>query len=228
MDIQSVLTILKTYPFADIDSEGVTIRKHIATGDLSPDLVRSYLVQYHNITLVPKRMMGTSPVRNQQEAITLDAAKLQPAPSYGLNGFDGMPPHSSGGSSELYKIMYENAKEEAREYKRKYEDAINDKHRAELELASSKNSFVGDIAQGLAGFAPVLMGGMGANAPAAPVGIGEVPKPQVTAKPLTDVKLQAIVKYYSGLDNAAKERVYSLLAKVFSNLNLIDKMLMVE
>lgn len=227
MDIQSTLTIIKTYPFADIDSEGITIRKHIATSDLTPDLVRSYLVQYRKITLVPKRMMGTSPIRNTQEAISLDAASLQPVSLHGLNGFDGVPAQSSGGSAELYRIMYENAKEEAREYKRKYEDAVSDKHRAELELASNKNSVVGDIAQGLAGFAPMLMGGMGGSSA---VGVGEVPKPQPqpNTKPVSDIKLQAIVKYYAGLDSTNKQKVYDLLAKVFSDLTLIDKMMIVE
>ncbi len=222
MEIQSALTIIKTYPFVDIDTDQGTIRKHLPTNELSADLIRSYLATYKRIMLVPKRLIGTSPQRQVQEAITLDLSALQPV--NGLSGFDGSPMVANNNNSELYRIMYENAKEEAREYKRKYEDAIADKHKAELELAGNKNSVVGDIAQGLAGFAPMIMGSMGK----APVGVGEAPQPQAQPannfKPVSDVKLQAIIRAYYNLDETAKQKVYDLLAKVFSDLSVIDRL----
>jgi hypothetical protein len=225
MEIQSALTIIKTYPFADIDNEQGTIRRHVSTTDLTAELLRSYISAYKKITLVPKRMMGTSPQRLISEVIKVDVPALQPV--NGLNGFD--TPQSmganSGQNSELYRIMYENAKDEAKEYKQKYEEAIKEKHKAEIELAGNKNSVVGDIAQGLAGFAPMLMGGIGKTA----VGVGEAPQ-QATPhngnlKPISDIKLQAIIRYYSNLDDVSKQRIYDLLAKVFTDLSLIDKIL---
>lgn len=222
MEIQSALTIIRTYPFADIDTDQGTIRKHLPTNELNVDLIRSYLTTYKRIMLVPKRLMGTSPQRQVQEAITLDLSAIQPI--NGLSGFDGPTMAVNNNNSELYRIMYENAKDEAREYKRKYEEAISEKHKAELELAGNKNSVVGDIAQGLAGFAPMIMGGMGKT----PVGVGEAPQVQAPQnnnfKPVSDVKLQAIIRAYSNLDETAKQKVYDLLAKVFSDLSVIDRL----
>ena len=81
----------------------------------------------------------TKLLRLTAEAVTLDQSTITPKAVNGLNGFE-MQHNSNNG--ELYRIMYENAKEEARDYKRRYEDAISDKHKAELELAGSKNSVI--------------------------------------------------------------------------------------
>jgi hypothetical protein len=226
MELQNALSIAQTYPFVDIDADGRTIRKHINPQELSIPVMRGYVQAHKQITIVPKKLNGNSPVRLIGNSITVDHSEIPQYPirqhfAESLNGFDGaMQPNN--GNSELYRIMYENAKEEAREYKRKYEDAINDKHKAELELAGSKNSVVGDIAQGLAGFAPMIMGGM-TNGVA---GMGNAtPPPAPALKPVADVKLAAIVKYYSTLDESSRQKVYDLLAKVFADISKIDKLL---
>lgn len=224
MKIESAITIIQTYQFADIDADGKSVRKHIATSDINTELLRSYLDAYGSIQLVPKKANGNSPIRLVGNAITVEAD------SRGLAGIDtvsAMPvsaPVSGGSSADLYRILYETAKDEARDYKRKYEDVLNEKHKVELELAGNRNSVVGDIAQGLAGFAPLLMGGMGGN-----VGVGSIaqtPQPaQPAVKPVTDVKLAAIIQYYNKLDETDRDKVYQLLAKVFGDISKIDSLI---
>ena len=154
---------------------------------------------------------GNAPIRLVGSAIVVDDAGRSLAgyePNY-IPQPVSIPRGNDSG--DLYRILYENSKEEARDYKRKYEDALNEKHKVELELAGNKNSFVGDIAQGLAGFAPMLMGGMGGG-----VGVGSVaPSAPQPLKPVTDTKLAAIIQYYNRLDAHDKDKVYNLLALVF-------------
>jgi NADH dehydrogenase/NADH:ubiquinone oxidoreductase subunit G len=168
-------------------------------------------------------MTGNAPMKVTDEAITISHKDLEG--ENGLSGIEaglGVSSRSSSPESELYKIMYENAKEEAREYKRKYEDALNDKHKAEIELAGSKSSGLGEIAQGLAGFAPMLLGA-GTSSPA-PLGEAQPhSQSQAQVAKKADVRLQAIVKHYSTLQEDEKEAVYSLLVKVFSDMEKIGE-----
>jgi len=219
MSIKDVLQILQTYNHVDIESKSKVIRKHIATDELSEELLKSYLAVYGEITLIPKN--GSNKIVEQ--ALNLDGSNVEYAPS--LGSVNAPYQHrSTSPESELYKIMYENAKEEAREYKRKYEDALNDKHKAEIELAGSKSSGLGEIAQGLAGFAPMLLGAGNqsanalGNAPAAP-------QQQVQVTQKADVRLQGIVKHYNGLDEETKAKVYTLLTKVFSDTQKLDEVI---
>lgn len=223
MKIESAITIIQTYLFADIDADGKTIRKHIDTKEITNSLLESFIDAYKSVTLVPKKLNGNSPIRLVGNSITVEAE------SKGLNGFNNIPAMpvpgpASSNSGDLYRILYENAKDEAKEYKRKYEDVLNEKHKVELELAGNKNSYVGDIAQGLAGFAPMLMGGMGGGVGMG--GVGQTPtQPQPSIKPVTDVKLAAIIQYYNKLDDAEREKVYQLLAKVFGDISIIDSLI---
>lgn len=232
MELQNALSIARTYPYVDIDAEGRTIRKHLNTGELTPELLRSYVVAHQQVTIVPKKLNGNSPIRLIGNAMTVDLGSIQNHQPRGLDGFEpSFPPVApapssrQSGSEDLYRILYENAREEAREYKRKYEDALNDKHKVELELAGNKNSVVGDIAQGLAGFAPMLMGSMGGGVGVAGVPQQQQPQPAPGLKPVSDVKLAAIIQYYNKLDDAGRQKVYELLAKVFADLSKIDQII---
>lgn len=221
MDIQTALTIAKTFPSVDIEADGQIIRKNIDSGTLDDTLLRSYFNAHGSLTIVPKKKNGNAPIRLVGSAIVVDDAGRSLAgyePNY-IPQPVSIPRGNDSG--DLYRILYENSKEEARDYKRKYEDALNEKHKVELELAGNKNSFVGDIAQGLAGFAPMIMGGMGGG-----VGVGSVaPSAPQPLKPVTDTKLAAIIQYYNRLDAHDKDKVYNLLALVFGDLTLIDKFL---
>ncbi|NMC34840.1 MAG: hypothetical protein GYA36_20660 [Veillonellaceae bacterium] len=122
----------------------------------------------------------------------------------------------------MYRIMWENERENAREYREKYEKTLEELRKLEVEHAASKNSAVGDIVAGLAGVVPSLMGldggALGTTA-GKPQGAGQ------SLQPVKDNRLQAIVMYYTKLDENQKSKVYNLLAKVFQNINSIDSIL---
>jgi hypothetical protein len=245
MDIQRVISILSQYPFIDVEkSDGSPIQKHIKTSDLTAEMVKGWALAYVKITITPKKMMGNSPMRVSHAAIEIDSNSLVDVPqqSYnrgGLNGFNepsypNYPPQHysqyhqpqqpmSGNESGLYKILYETALNDLRAMTTKYEEEREKRHTSELELSGSKNSVIGDIAQGLSGFAPMLMGMAGGGAG---VGMGEAPQAQTAqapqVKPISDAKLAAIVKYYNTLDDEHRQKIYDLLAKVFANMSLID------
>lgn len=168
-------------------------------------------------------MSGNSPIRIQDEAVELSASDFPKQYSQGLNGLDAQPQGS--GSGELYKIMYENARAEASEYKQKYEAALNDKHKAELEMVGSKSNWMEHIGPTLGPLAGVLL-----NA-GAPAGMGNIPQQQPVSMPApanlqpVDPQLKAIVTYYNKLDAENKQKVYTLLAKVFTDLGRIDDVL---
>lgn len=217
MNLKDVLQVLKTYPAVDIESSNKLIRRNISTEELSESLLRSYISMHSTITIIPKKMTGNAPIRIKDEAITIDKQSIEG--DIGLGNVE-MASRSNSPESELYKIMYENAKEEAREYKRKYEDALNDKHKAEIELAGSKSGGLGELAQGLAGFAPMLLGNGQQSAPLGEANQGN-DKPRVEKK--ADPRLQAIVKHFSALTDENKDNVYTLVVKACSNLEKIDE-----
>ena len=45
--------------------------EHLSSQELTEDLLTSYIHAYQNITIVPKKMMGSSPVRLTAEAVEL-------------------------------------------------------------------------------------------------------------------------------------------------------------
>jgi len=220
MNLNDVLNIIQSYSHVDIESEGKSIRKHLPTSELNSNLLSSYLSYHGKLTLIPKKMMGNAPMKLHEEALTIDKSSI--IQSTGLGSIESSS-RSTGNESELYRIMYENAKEEARDYKRKYEEALNEKHKAELELAGNKNSGLGEIAQGLAGFAPMLLGG-GNNQGAAPLG-NTTPTTNDAGYKKADPRLQNIIKRYAGLSEDEKDSIYGLLVKAFSNLDKVDEII---
>lgn len=230
MDVLAALNILKSYPLFDIDTlSGELKRKQLSPDMADENMIRGYVNMFGGIRLVPKKLIGASPMRLPSEAIEIRLTDLRPEypVRQGLNGYLDTPPptyqmsrNSDNSSAELYRIMWENAKEEAREYKRKYEEAINDKHKAELELAGKGNG-MGEV---LGAMAPALAGLMGGGA----AGVGNVPHTPQTApalQPIKDQKLGLIINYYNRLAPEDKEKVYNLLAKVFTDLSQIDTIL---
>lgn len=224
MTTSDIVKIANSYPFIDIEANGNIVRKNIKPSELSEDLLRSYVSLYDKLSIVPKRMVGSSPMRIVDEAISFDKASLN-IKDVGLSGFDELPQRSNG-NGEMYKILYETAKEEARDYKRRYEEAIIDKHKVELELAGSKSGGLDGIISGLAGFAPMLLN---QGAPASmPLGnVSQQPQQQAQVPvPVkrVDVRLQAIAKHYSSLDEATKDKVYAFLGKLFTDISKIDEL----
>lgn len=222
MKAAHIINILKSYPFCDIERGNTIIRRQLPTDELDEGLLESYTSAYGKIKIIPKRMSGNSPIRIQDEAVELSASDFPKQYSQGLNGFDSQP--SQGGSGELYKIMYENARAEASEYKQKYEAALNDKHKAELEMVGNKSNWLEHIGPTMGTLGAVLLNG------GAPAGMGSIPQqPVSTPAPANlqpvDPQLKAIITYYNKLDADNKQKVYTLLAKVFTDLGRIDDVL---
>ncbi len=224
MNLKDVIEVLKTYSFVDIESRGVMVRKQYPTAELSEGILRSYLAIHSSLSVVPKKMLGNSPMRLTDETIHLDKSDIE-----GMAGLGSIETPSvmrgSSAESELYKIMYENARAEASEYKRKYEDALNDKHKAEIQLAAKGDSGLGEIVQGLAGFAPIFFGGGGAAPALGDTSTNQQPQPQAQVVERADVRLQGIVRHFSTLTEENKAKVYNLLVKVFTDLDKIDQIL---
>ncbi|NTW18178.1 MAG: hypothetical protein HGA42_00590 [Nostocales cyanobacterium W4_Combined_metabat2_030] len=230
MTITQALQIIQTYPHYDIDKEGLTLRKNLKTGDATLDLINSYLSAHGKITLVPKYMNGNAPTRNENDSIALDSSmleKVNPAPVNGLGGFENIP--ASSPSESFYKILYEQSRAELSDLKRRYDDAKDEKHKAEIELVANKNGVGAQLVQGVTALAPALAGIFGGGVAGVGVGSTEAPSPspmqQAQLEAAKDSKLVAIVQHYQTLDNEMKAKVYSLLAKLFSNPGQIDEIL---
>jgi hypothetical protein len=226
MTIANALNILKTYPNFDIDKAGVTLRKNLKTEDATVDFINSYLVAHGKITLVPKSLNGNSPVRNEVDFIDLDSSMIE-KPQSALNGFGELPPMPMGNDG-FYKILYEQTRAELSDLKRRYDDAKDDKHKAEIELVANRSGVGAQLVQGVTALAPTLAGIFGGGGMAG-VGSTETPQQQIQAqevkKQAQDPKLVAIVQHYGTLDEETKTKVYNLLAKVFATPTLLDELL---
>ena len=256
MDINQIISRLKQYPFFDIEKGGTVVRKQVATDYINAELIADFIRQYGEMYFIPKRMKGNSPKQLIEHRIKIDAQGASaPAQQFlqfdhqpAQQAFAGLGnPHStmlnnypqqyqpqqqqyvpqqSSGSGDLYKVLYDAKCIELIEANRKLEDERERRHKAELELSGSKNSVVGDIAQGLAGIAPMLLGGMGGGA-----GLAGTPAPapaqvQQAAprlQPVTDKRIGAIVRHYSTLDEDSKQGIYEILDFIFADLSQIDK-----
>lgn len=252
MDINQIISRLKQYPFFDIEKGGTVVRKQVATDYINAELIADFIRQYGEMYFIPKRMKGNSPKQLIEHRIKIDAQGAS-APAQQFLQFDHQPaqqafaglgnPHSNmqnnfpqqyqhsypqhqqaSGNGDLYKVLYDAKCNELIEANRKLEDERERRHKAELELSGSKNSVVGDIAQGLAGIAPMLLGGMGGGA-----GLAGTPAPAQVQQaaprlqPVTDKRIGAIVRHYSTLDEDSKQGIYEILDFIFADLSQIDK-----
>lgn len=249
MNIQQIISRLQQYPFIDIEAGGEIVRKQIPTDLLNADLIAEFIRKYGDMYFIPKRMKGSSPYQLTEQRIKIDANGAS-APAQQFLQFDHQPaqqafaglgnPYSSSmqnnypqqyqypqhqqssGNGDLYKVLYDAKCTELSEANRKLEDERERRHKAELELSGSKNSVVGDIAQGLAGIAPMLLGGMNGGAGLAGAG---APAPAQTAaphlQPVQDKRIVGIVRHYATLDEASKQGIYQILDTIFADLSLI-------
>lgn len=252
MDIQQIISRLKQYPFFDIEKDGVVVRKQVATDLINAELIADFFRRYGEMYFIPKRMKGSAPYQLPEQRIKIDAHGAS-APAQQFLQFDHQPaqqafaglgnPHSNimpnsnnypqqyqpqyappaNTGGDMYKIFYETALAELRETKNKLEEERERRHKAELELSGSKNSVVGDIAQGLAGIAPMLLNGMGGAGLAGTQAQAPVQAPQSGPRlqPVTDKRIGGIVRHYATLDEASKQGIYEILDTIFADLSLI-------
>lgn len=221
MNISEVLVVLRSYPAFDIEkADGTLLRRQVKTGNDTGELLQSYTRMHGRIRVIPKRKQGSAYVRDTGS--TMEVSDGMPV-GYPLGGFDGgyQPAQLGYTGGDMYRVMWENERENAREYREKYEKTLEELRKLEVEHASSKNSAIGDIVSGLAGVVPSLMGLDGGGA------LGSAPKQAQPAnlQPVKDNRLLAIVSYYQKLDEPQKGKVYNLLARVFQNIDSIDSLI---
>lgn len=227
MTIQYALNILKTYPFVDIDKGGETIRKQIKSEDVTAELLNSYISAHKKIELVPKSTQGNTSIRNTSDTITLDSSMIEKSSNVGgLNGISddytrnpAALPQPVGALEVFYKNLWEDAKNDVRDYKRRYEDAMAEKHKLDIEIAGNKNSFMSNLAPALGSLVPMFMGG--STAP-----LAGTPETQTTSQPqiqpIQDVRIKGIVQFFATLDEPTKAKFYELCGKIFADTSQID------
>lgn len=221
MTVGEALVVLRTYPAFDIEKfDGTPLRRQVRMGQDTVELLQSYVRMHGQIRVIPKRKQGSAYVRDTGSIMEVGGAQSTPYPLGSIDS--GYIAGAASAGTDVYRVMWENERENAREYREKYEKTLEELRKLEVEHAASKNSAIGDIVTGLAGVVPSLMGLDGGT-------LGSTSgKPQGAGQPLQPVKdnrLQAIVMYYSKLDDSQKSKVYNLLAKVFQNINSIDSIL---
>ena len=222
MNISEILVVLRTYPAFDIDkTDGTSLRKQLLVDDNTEELLTSYLKMHGTLRIYPKRKQGSAFMRDESAIMELGAPLNR---KNGLGGFNTYPQNSApSGTADMYKIMWESERENARDWKTKYENTLNDLRKLEVEHAGSKNSAMGDIMSGLAGVLPAMMGG-GAASPTALGSTHAQLQNQPSLQPVKDKRLLGIVTFYNKLDEDSKTKVYTLLTKVFQNMDKIDEL----
>lgn len=217
MNLNEILVILRSYPAFDIDRpDGTNLRKQVRPGADMEDIIRSYAGIYGRIRIIPKRKQGSAYVRDLSSIMEYGQSAEQSLPLSGVSGVPFSVPSTGESASELYRIMWENEKQNAREYREKYEKTLDELRKLEIEHASSKNDVIGNVVGGLAGVVPSLIAG--SQVPA----LGSAPAQPQNLQPVTDKRLVGIVNFYNKLDDENKIKVYSLLVKIFQNLQKID------
>jgi len=215
MNLNEILGILRSYPAFDIEKpDGIILRKQLKPGQDAEEILRSYAAMHGRLRIIPKRKQGNAFIRDTSSIMELGA--VSDPLSYSLAGISPGQPSVADNSGEIYRIMWEAEKQNAREYRDKYEKTLEELRKLEVEHAASKNNVLGDIVGGLAGVLPSVIGG---QVPA--LGSAQ-PAPNNNLQPVTDKRLVGIISYYNKLDEQGKAKIYSLLAKVFQNMQKID------
>lgn len=223
MDISAAINVLQSYPYCDIEKrDGTLLRKQVSTSEISEALLKSYATLNGDIRVIPKRLMGKAPLRIESEAILIPSSPEPPMyQQQPLLGLSGVGAQFSSTSNEMYKILYEKECKEKDDYRKRYEDTLSELRKLEVEHAGSKGSLMGDIAQGLAGVAPFIMGGKGGGA------LGEAPAASAPAQPqmtkVQDKRLVNIINYFSRLEEEGKAAFYNLFAKATERRENVSK-----
>jgi len=215
MNLNEILGILRSYPAFDIEKpDGAILRKQLKPGHEAEEILRSYASMYGRLRIIPKRKQGSAYIRDTSSI--MEFGTLSETPSYPLAGIGMLQTATTGDNSgEIYRIMWEAEKQNAREYRDKYEKTLEELRKLEIEHAASKNNVLGDIVGGLAGVLPSVIG---SQTPA----LGSAQPVSNNLQPLTDKRLVGIISFYNKLDEQGKAKIYSLLAKVFQNMQKID------
>jgi hypothetical protein len=221
--IKNIITILKAYPAIDVfkDSDKSVIRRQLYPNEITEELLRSYAVLHGDLYIVPKLMSGNSPRKVEDETMVIPRNLLVQTVPQTLSGLPDIP--VSSGNSDMYRIMYEREREEAKDWKQKYETTLEQLRQKEIALAEQKPDVMGDVMKGLAGFAPLLMN-QGAGA------LGSTP--QTPAKPnnlqpINDNRLTAIIGYWPKIDENTKNNIYNIVALILTKPDKAEAVLTV-
>lgn len=215
MNLNEILGILRSYPAFDIEKpDGTILRKQLRPGTDAEEILRSYAGMYGRLRIIPKRKQGNAFIRDTSSIMELGAGSE--SPSYPLAGISQYHPVPADNSGEIYRLMWETEKQNAREYRDKYEKTLEELRKLEVEHAASKNNMLGDIVGGLAGVLPSVIGSQTPALGAA------TPQPTGGLQPVSDKRLIGIISFYNKLDESGKAKIYALLAKIFQNMQKID------
>lgn len=219
MELQEIIDKLRSYPAFDIEANGVVVQKQLYTDNTDiKEVVMCAADNFSRIRLVPKNRVGNAFMRDTANSMSYQKKTVpehQEAPAD-----VSMQLPVGNNSSDFYRILWEQERANAREYKEKYERVYEDLHRKELELVENKNSIGASMISGLGSIAPMFMGGGG--------GVGELPaqshpQPQTTpgSKPI-DKKMGQVVTCYMKQTEDVKKKLAKLFSNIFSQIELLD------
>lgn len=224
--VTSAVNILKTYPACDIyrKSDNVLVRKQVKAEEVTEGLLKDYLNLHGDLFIVPKKMVGASPMAVREEALIITKASAFPQEQngfQGLSGFESQPMPGMGGGNDIYKILYDRERSESQDWKRKYEDTLTELRKLEVESAGNKNSTGDKLMTALSGLAPALPALMGMGGGGALGGTQQPqqqqPQQQQQLQPISDKRLTTIVSFWAKMDEATKDNAYNLIAALIDN-----------
>lgn len=232
MELTAILVELRKCLAFDLEeNSGRIIRKQVYPDNEDLEqLLRSMAKQFGTIRIVPKRKMGNASVRNTDNIMTY--SEPSSLTDMGLSGINAVQPYVStqspmpmpmptSGNNDIYRILWEQEKQNSREWRDKYEHAYNELNDKKIELAESKSSTMGSLIQGVGSVIPAFMGGMGGN------GIGQAPQQQQHGDfhVIKDKRLAGITVCYNGLPDEAKSKLYTLMTQIFQNPEILDTLI---
>lgn len=221
--VTSAVNILKTYPACDIfrKSDNVLVRKQVKADEVTEGLLKDYLNLHGDLYIVPKKMVGASPMSVREEAIILSKASAFPQAQNafgGLSGFDAQPTPGMGGGNDIYKILYDRERSESQDWKRKYEETLTELRKLEVESAASKNSTGDKLLTTLGSLGPALLSmGGGGGGSLGSTQQPQQPQQQQQLQPISDKRLAVIISAWTKMDDATKENAYNLIAALLEN-----------
>lgn len=222
--VTSAVNILKTYPACDIyrKSDNVLVRKQVKAEEVTEGLIKDYLNLHGDLFIIPKKMVGASPMAVREEALIISKASVFPQAQngfQGLSGFEGQQMPGMGGGNDIYKILYDRERSESQDWKRKYEDTLTELRKLEVESAGNKNSTGDKLLTTLGSLGPALLGmtGGGGSLGGTQQPQQQQPQQQGQLQPISDKRLTTIVSFWAKMDEATKDNAYNLIAALIDN-----------